>query len=275
MTDAKTKTKKQNKDSKKNKPNNTDMEEEVKAIRKDVNLILKQQDIISKQQSHIETLLQEITSLKATNQKQSKEIRALQTRVDDLEQYTRSEDLIITGLKVQGRSYARAATVTEETNDCAPEAENRNIEKQVIDFMTSANIPMHEETISACHFLGGPDKNGNKKIVVRFVNRKHKVEVLKRWKNLVNHKVYVSEHLTQKNAKLARIARFLKKNNLIVQTWTRNGRVFAKWKSTLNEQDSVTRIVDEDSFLKCDISPEKLAEVLTKLATPKAHPSTQ
>ena len=269
MPDAKSKSKKQNKDSIKKKPTyNTDMEEEVKAIRKDVNLILKQQDLLAKQQKHIETLLQEITSLKETNKKQSEEIHALQARVDDLEQYTRSEDLIITGLRVQGRTYAKAATDTEETNESAPEVENHNVEKQVIDFMTSANIPMHEETISACHFLGGPDKNGIKKIVVRFINRKHKVEVLKRWKNLENTKVFVNEHLTQKNAKLARIARFLKKNKLLIQTWTRNGRVFAKWKSTINEQDSVTRIVDEDSFLKCDISPEKLAEVLTKLATP-------
>ena len=43
------------------------------------------------------------------NIKKDKKITFLENRVADLEQYTRMNDLIISGLKTRHRSYARAA----------------------------------------------------------------------------------------------------------------------------------------------------------------------
>ena len=40
--------------------------------------------------------------------------------------------------------------------------------------------------------------------------------------------VFINEHLTSKNANIARLARELKKKNKIQGTWTRNGTVFIK-----------------------------------------------
>lgn len=246
----------------------TAFEETIAAIRKDVSELLKQQKTISQQQDQIESLLKEMKNLKDVNKKQTETIVQLQSRIEELEQYTRSEDIIISGLKVQNYSYARAAAHTEERGESAVEDENLALEKKVIQFLASKEIEVKPEQISACHFLGGPGKDGTKKIIMRFVNRKNKVAVLKAGKNLKGSDVYVNEHLTNKNARLARIARQLRKQGKINQTWTRNGRVFAKWTSKINNQETVTRVVDDDDFLRCDITREQLNSVCEKTNNP-------
>lgn len=238
---------------------------ELKEIRKDITQLLQQQNIILKQQGQIDTLLKEIATLKEVNTKQNEEIVLLQSRIDELEQYTRAEDIIISGLSVQNRSYAKAAADSEEKGENAAEEENHALEEKVVEFLKSKNIPIQEDHISACHFLGGPGRDGTKKIIVRFANRKHKVQVLQNGKNLKGSNVYINEHLTKKNASLARFARSLKKAGHLTQTWTRNGKVFAKWKSQINEQDSVTKITKEEDFLKCNISREEFSSVCVKL----------
>ncbi|ELU15108.1 hypothetical protein CAPTEDRAFT_215954 [Capitella teleta] len=243
-----------------------EMEREMTQMRKDIAKLLKQQDIIMKQQNQIDSLLQEIATLKTENKKQKKkEITLLTSRVDDLEQYTRSEDIIISGLRVQNRYYSKAAATTEETNENAADEENLVLEKKVVQFMNSKDIHVREREISACHFLGGPGKDGIKKIIVRFTNRKDKVALLKQGQKLNGGNVYVNEHLTRKNASLARIARVLRTQGALTKTWTRNGRVFTKWKSHINVQESVTKITNEDDFLRCNISKEQLTTVCAKL----------
>lgn len=65
-------------------------------------------------------------------------------------------------------------------------------------------------------------------IVVQFSNRKHKVEVLKQARKLKGTGVYINEHLTKKNAEIARQSRILRKEKKIQSTWTKNGKVFVK-----------------------------------------------
>lgn len=64
------------------------------------------------------------------------------------------------------------------------------------------------------------------------MNRKYKVELLKMGKNLKGTSVYVSEHLTKRNAEIARQARLLKKERHIQDTWTRNCKVFIRLNGT-------------------------------------------
>ena len=149
----------------------------VWAVRRDDSQLIDQQKQIVLQQTQTESLLKEILSLKE-NKQQSKELVQLKSCVDKLEQYIRSEDILITGLKVQNCTYTRAATVSEEVNDSAKEGENLALENQV-NFMASKGIHIKEVQVSACHFLSRVDKDGVKKIIMRFVNRKDKVAVLK------------------------------------------------------------------------------------------------
>ncbi|KAJ8416221.1 hypothetical protein AAFF_G00382430 [Aldrovandia affinis] len=51
-----------------------------------------------------------LDQMRADNLEKDKKIAILENRVADLEQYTRINDVIITGLSIKLRSYARAVT---------------------------------------------------------------------------------------------------------------------------------------------------------------------
>lgn len=54
-------------------------------------------------------------------------------------------------------------------------------------------------------------KQNTAKVIIRFANRKDKIELLKLTKKLNGTGVYVNEHLTKRNAEIAHQARILKK----------------------------------------------------------------
>lgn len=248
----------------------SEMHDEIRAIRKDLSVILKQQELITKQQATIESLVNEIQALKEERSKQTKDIAELQKRVDELEQYTRADDVVISGLNIQAQSYAAAASSTEERNEDAPQQETFILEEKLCQALEEHSIILKSENISTCHFLGGPNRNrnGNRNIIVRFSNRKEKDSLLKAARNhLPGTNIYINEHLTQKNAYLARFARQLRKDKLINQTWTRNGKSFVKWQSNINGQMSTTKIIEETDFLKCDITEDQLRTTRHKLTS--------
>ena len=76
-------------------------------------------------------------------------------------------------------------------------------------------------------------------IIMRFVNRKVKTDLLRQGKKLRGTAVYLNEHLTKKTAEIAREARLLKKNGRIKATWTRNCKVFIQLNGSTPEQAKV------------------------------------
>ncbi len=161
-------------------------------------------------------------------------IEGLERRVDELEQYTRMEDLIISGLETKHRTYASTVARDRDGEAALPE-ELQMLEKQVIKSFESQNMIIKSDNIVACHTL--PRRNGGAKpaIVVRFVNRKHKAGLLRQAKKLNGTGVYLNEHLTKKNADIARRARILRKQNKIQATWTRNCKVMIRLNGTPEE----------------------------------------
>ena len=126
----------------------------------------------------------------------------LESRVDDLEQYTRIDNLIISGLGVRHTSYARAAAHgnARETPDAATQEDLENVEDQVVRFFASKGINVDKREISACHLLKAKNPTDKPPIIVRFVNRKSKVKILKNGRMLKGTNVYVNDHLSKKNA---------------------------------------------------------------------------
>lgn len=86
-----------------------------------------------------------------------KHIAQLESQVMELEQYTRMNDVIVTGLQVKPRSYARA--VAADSGDMASEQETNSTEQQVVAFLQSKAIEMNSNDVEACHLL--PRKNKN------------------------------------------------------------------------------------------------------------------
>ena len=185
-------------------------------------------DTIMKQQAVITELIGEVKQLKQSNIEQNKKIVSLENRLDSLEQYSRMNDVIIAGLKIKPRSYRQAVQGLASEGNLEHE---ETTEEQVKTFLQSKDIVIDIDNIEACHTL--PTKSLNDKpvipsIIVRFTNRKNKINLLKQGRKLKGTNVYINEHLTKKNGEIAKKARALKKNDKIQSTWTAGCKVFIK-----------------------------------------------
>ena len=237
------------------------VKQQLDTLQEDIHKILKNQNQFHEILQHIETLKKENIQLKEELATKEARIRDLETRTDSLEQYTRSEDLIISGLNVTHRSYANTVRQNASRQQDSPTEiedtpeENQNLELQVIDFCNSKGINLKEEEISACHQLRS--KKQTKDIVIRVVNRKTKSRIMKQVKTnkaLKNTNIFISEHLTTKNQELAAIGRRLKRKGQILSSWVRNGRVFIKFK----EEDRPVFIKDRQQFSELGLNIENV-----------------
>lgn len=207
------------------------IQKDMEELKDAMNMMSGELATLTKQQSIITDLLNEIKQLKMQTAEQAKKIDLLENRLADLEQYSRINDVMITGLEIRPRSYSQAVTGSRTDTNSDHEG---TTEEQVITFLQSKDIDIEKENIEACHTL--PVKNQRGKtvkspIIIRFTNRKHKIDLLKQGKNLKGTSVFINEHLTKKNADIAKKARSLKKQNKIQATWTMNCKVFIKTKN--------------------------------------------
>lgn len=210
------------------------VEEELEEIRKSLNFMSDEVSKVAKQQAMLLDLMDEVKQLKNLVKEKDKRIEGLERRIDDLEQYTRMEDLIISGLETKHRTYASALARDKVGENALPE-ELQTLENQVIKFFESKHMSIHCDNVVACHTLPQRNRGAKPAIVVRFMNRKHKTELLKQAKKLKGTGVYLNEHLTKKNADIARHARTLRKQNKIQATWTRNCKVMIRLNGTPEE----------------------------------------
>ena len=183
---------------------------------------------------------EEVKSLKKLIKEKDDKIAVLERRVDDLEQYTRMDNVVISGLKTRHRSYARVAS-EELRGEDAPMHELQTLEEQVIEFFHSKQITIQKESISACHLLPKRASNGARQtepnIIIRFANRKHKTDLLRQGNKLKGTRVYINEHLTKKNADIARCARLLRKQRKIKSTWTRDCKIWIRTNGSSPEEE--------------------------------------
>ena len=210
-------------------PTNKELDREMEGIKKVLDSLTEKMDTITDQQAKLLELVEEVKGLKKMMQEKDERIVQLERRVDDLELYTRKEDVVISGLKTRHRSYA-SVTSREFQGDAAPLSELQTLEEQVIQFFHSKEIPIQKENIAACHTLPRKDRNSQTEptIILRFANRRYKTDLLRQGKKLKGSNVYMNEHLTKKNADIAKYARLLRKQTKIQSTWTRDCRVWIR-----------------------------------------------
>ncbi|KAJ8394096.1 hypothetical protein AAFF_G00049010 [Aldrovandia affinis] len=199
-------------------------------LKKSIDTLIEEVATVKEQQKTIMALVEQLDQMQADNLEKDKKIAILENRVADLEQYTRINDVFITGLSIKPRSYARA--VTPENGGEPAELDVTSTERQVAAFMQSKDIQLDCNNIEACHPLPKTGTNGKPSVVLRFVNRKHKIALLKQGRKLKGTNVYMNDHLTKRNADIARKARELRREKKIQQTWTANCKVFIKLNGT-------------------------------------------
>uniref|UniRef100_A0A087YQP1 L1 transposable element RRM domain-containing protein n=1 Tax=Poecilia formosa TaxID=48698 RepID=A0A087YQP1_POEFO len=208
-------------------PRKTPASEDLDDIKKSLDFLSEEVTAIRLHQNNILDLVKEVKSLRLSNEEKDKRIAALENRVAELEQYSKINDVIITGLRVKPSSYASAVATTSTVGEPSVEVLN-STEKQVTSFLRTKGIEVDCDTVEACHPLPRRGKDDKPAIIMRFTKRKYKFALLKQGRLLKGSDVFINEHLTKKNADIARKARFLRKQGKIQSTWTTNCKVFVK-----------------------------------------------
>lgn len=218
--------------------------EEGDDIKKSLDFLSEEIYVVKLQEKAIMDLVEEVKALRIQNTEKDRRLVHLESRVAELEQYTRINDVIVTGLRIKPWSYARA--VTDDNGGEPGEQEVNSVEQQVAAFLQSKGIEMDCNNIEACHPLPRRDGNDKRAVIMRFINRKHKTALLKQGRKLKGSNVFINEHLTKRNADIARKARLMKKQGKIQHTWTSNCKVFIKLNGTPEQAKAlVIRNIEE------------------------------
>ena len=179
-----------------------------------------------------------IDTLVAENKKLQDKVKKLEKRIDDIEWDLEDIDENIECTNQYGRRSNLEISGVPNT------VEDHDLESKVVEIFQKIDVTISENDIEACHRLP-PSNNGNKKVIVRFVNRKHCEKALKKKKDLGNinmpslnfneeTKLFINENLNRyfsrigwqcrklKNGK--RINSYVYKNESFVINYGRSGR---------------------------------------------------
>jgi len=187
-----------------------------------------------------------------------KDLRAenfsLQNRVDELEAFSRSDNLIIRGLPEV--TYAeRAAGSRLPTADSEPMDHSvKAVEDSVINFChASLDIEITRNDISVAHRMKSSSKDTARPIIVRFTNRRTRDQIYRARKLLKGQssKIFISEHLNKSSSTLFYEARKLAREKKIISTWTQNGQIFVRVTTDPTEKPTAVKsILDLNSRFK-------------------------
>ena len=132
-------------------------------------------------------------------------IRVLTFENDKLHQYSRRENVRIFGIPVD-------ATETAETT-----------EKKTLEVLNKTGVSVTDKDISACHRLGKAS-NGSRPVIVRFVSRRKRTEIMRKKKVLreKTDKIYINDDLTPLRAKLLKYVKGLPNTDKV---WTVDGKI--------------------------------------------------
>ena len=193
---------------------------------------------------------QEIIELRCQNRKLIRRINELERDLDDFDE--RFIDIEKNVLNVQ--QYIRRENL--EISGIPEEIEQNNLEDKVLEYINENfdedDDKLTKRDLQACHRLG--QKGQKNKVIVRMVNRKDAIKVLKNRKK-INEKcsekgiqnVYIEENLANETKRILETGKNLKKNKLLHSCWTFNG-VFNFKKSEHGKVHKLFHISEFESY---------------------------
>lgn len=193
--------------------------DQISSLKADVNSMkdefLNMKDVI------IKRLQDENELLRARCSKLEDKVVSLETSVNQVEQYGRRNNIVISGIP--------------------DDIDDDELEDAVTSIMQDVEVVVQSGDIEACHRIGKSDrKTSSKKTIVRFINRKYCKKALINRKKLRNvnsetkynfsrnNQIFINENLTRSNESLAFCGRKLKKNGVIHSCFTKDGVVHIK-----------------------------------------------
>lgn len=161
----------------------------------------------------------------------------LKVRVDDLENYTRLDNLIVHGLPETTEPKFQSSHSDETAR------------KLILDLCHNRlGVDLAGSDISAAHRIFSTDKNKHRPIIVRFTSRRARNQVFAAKKSLRPNKssppisapIYINEHLTKHNASIYSHTRKLVREKKLFATWTAGGITYIR--RTPAPEDKAQRI---------------------------------
>ena len=154
-----------------------------------------------------------IADIMSLREELEKKLFDLDVRLVECEQYSRRENLVISGIP---------NSVTQD-----------KLQQKVLDILDLIGLKLVPDDITACHRLYSPPHSQYPaKVVVRFVNRKianfcldHRDDLQQKAYNKLRLNLRFFESVCAKNEESLRICRWLKGENKIHDYYTRNGYV--------------------------------------------------
>lgn len=190
----------------------------------------KENDRLKKEVRNLEQKLSEkvndqntkLTGMKATHVE----------RINDIEQYGRRNNLVISGIQ-EATETKRNAEAKGETKEASRKVETANeipeesMEKVISQLNSKLpGLNLKESEIDMCHRLGKNRSDKPRPIIVKFVSRMTKIKVLQRRKELQGTDLYINEDLTRIN--LSVLGTIKKKLHNGERLWTREGKLYLR-----------------------------------------------
>ena len=173
--------------------------------------INKFESVIFEVQKRVDNVIKENDKLKKDNAEMLEKITNCERANNDLEQYTRRENVRVFNLK-------------EEKDESI-----KNVTDKVCELFTnSLKVKTVPEDLQACHRVGKASPGTERSVIVRFKDRNLRDNVLSERRRLKGSGQTVGEDLTKLNAKLCKD---VYKHSATMNSWTINGKVWAKLKN--------------------------------------------
>ena len=180
--------------------------------------------------------MKKVSDLEAKIAQKDAKIEALECRLDELEQYSKKNNVIVSGLNVPVASYADAVSrpLGDASSDEEVQIRTRPsvYQRMKADFIGILKekmlVDVAEHEISAIHELPSRSPTQGKRVLVKFANSETKRSVMTSRRNLQSTNIFINDHMTPQNANIFKRARDLKRQGKLFAAWTLNGRVFVK-----------------------------------------------
>jgi hypothetical protein len=197
-------------------------------------------------------LIESVNELKRDNDRNKANVIRLQSELDKanariaaLDSYSRSDNLIITGLPFTTSSEVASVPHDHSTT---PTSTNLATEKAVLQLCESLHLPITSADISITHRLKKSNSGSNPApVVVRFTNRKARDAVYSARRLLKNRsdRIFINEDLTKPVAELFHEARQLVKSKKLFSSWTSGGSLFIKTSQSTEDRPKKISTLNE------------------------------
>ncbi|XP_022201029.2 uncharacterized protein LOC111057869 [Nilaparvata lugens] len=188
------------------------------------NLVKEQKETLDKQAMKMSEYIAVIEELKQEKVNLSKKVKDLELKLDESEQYSRSNNIEIHGVPEQG---------------------NEDLYETVAGVSAALGHKVSREAIDVCHRLGKRSDNAGPAIIIaRFVRREDKLKILEKRRvkrdfstndiglSCATVPVYINENLCYGRRKVFAAARLAKKEKNYAYLWIRNGKILMQKESS-------------------------------------------